>query len=175
MKPEALRRLLGLKTVKRQGWTRFPIPEVESVADHSYGVALLAYLLCPKDLDRTRVLELALLHDLAEVVTGDITPYDGVPSEKKSRDETEALTALLLPLGRGPEELDLLRDYQQQRTPEACFVKALDKLEMSLQSQIYQTEYGHDLSEFRASARDVLSKAGLSSWVEDEAPEADRE
>ncbi|MCA9779191.1 MAG: HD domain-containing protein, partial [Candidatus Eremiobacteraeota bacterium] len=63
-----LRHLLRLKTVSRQGWTRHPIPQaaVESVADHSYGVALLALLMCPPELNRSRVLELALLHDLAE-------------------------------------------------------------------------------------------------------------
>lgn len=165
MKAEALRRLLALKAVKRQGWTRFPIPEVESVADHSYGVALLAYLLCPEELDRARVLEIALLHDLAEVATGDITPYDGVSPEKKHSDEIEALAGLLSPLGRGPEELEILCDYQEQRTPEARFVKAIDKLEMSLQSQIYQAEHGQDLSEFRASALQALEKAGLAHWV----------
>ena len=79
--PESLLRLLALKGVQRKGWTRFPIPDaaVESVADHSYGVALLVLLLCPSKLDRAKAVEIALLHDLAEVATGDIIPSEGVP------------------------------------------------------------------------------------------------
>ncbi len=161
----SLRRLLGLKEVLRTGWTRHPIPRVESVADHSYGVMLLCWLLCPEGLDRGRVLEIALLHDLAEVVTGDLTPADGVANEVKTSDERAALSDLLdgFPgAGRGGE---WLLEYQRQSSPEARFVKAVDKLDMALQSQIYEVAFGCDLEEFRVSARPLLQQSGLGEWT----------
>src|SRR4051794_15354555 len=77
--PPAIVEAIGrLKEIPRTGWLDRGIlaEETESVADHSYGVALLAWLLAPDALDRGRVVELALIHDLAEAVVGDVTPYD---------------------------------------------------------------------------------------------------
>jgi putative hydrolase of HD superfamily len=65
-----------LKFVKRAGWTRFAfIKDVESVSDHSWMISLLALSL-PKidNFNRDLCLKIALLHDLAEVLVGDITP-----------------------------------------------------------------------------------------------------
>ena len=88
---EAARGLLGLarrasalKAVARTGWLdRGLAPAaIESVADHSYGVALLAWACAIERhadgaaIDPQRVMALALLHDLAEAETGDAPPYD---------------------------------------------------------------------------------------------------
>ncbi|MFN7146928.1 MAG: HD domain-containing protein, partial [Myxococcota bacterium] len=62
-----------LKEVDRSGWTRIGVPHPESVAAHSWGVALLALLRCPPELDRHKLLAMAILHDLAEVRVGDLT------------------------------------------------------------------------------------------------------
>lgn len=155
-----LRELLRLKSVVRTGWTRHPIPEacLESVADHSYGVLLLAWFLCPPDLSREHVMELALIHDLAEIEVGDLTPGDGVDRAEKEASEREALGKLTAHLQRGRRALELLIEYQEQKTPEARWVKALDKLEMSLQSLNYEGEFGVELSEFRESARPYLDR-----------------
>ncbi len=159
---ESLLRLLGLKKVARRGWTRHAIPEaaVESVADHSYGTALLAWLLCPCGLDLTRVMEMALVHDLAEIVTGDLTPSDGVPEQVKQRDEARALADLLAGARPGARGLGLLDEYQAQTTPEARFVKAMDRLDMALQSRIYERDFQLNLAEFRESAAPILRQAG---------------
>ena len=164
--------LLALKGVPRTGWTRFPIPAgaVESVADHSFGVALLAWLLCPSELDRARVLEMALVHDLAEVVTGDLTPADGVGESLKKADEEKALSDLLQGFEARDRGLSLLAEYQGAETAEARFVKAVDKLDMGLQSLAYERAFGVDLEEFRESARARLGQAGLLSWLSAERP-----
>jgi putative hydrolases of HD superfamily len=87
-----LARIAGkLKRVPRTGWLDRGIPplEVESVADHSLGVALLAWACAVErqaqgaDLDPARVALLALLHDLPEAETGDEPPYD--PTALSSR------------------------------------------------------------------------------------------
>ncbi|CAK0899040.1 unnamed protein product [Prorocentrum cordatum] len=84
-----LREALGLKDVARAGWLRRGVEAPESVAAHSWGVAFLASQLCPASLDRGRVLEMSIVHDLAEVRVGDITPRDGVPPAEKHRLEAQ--------------------------------------------------------------------------------------
>jgi putative hydrolases of HD superfamily len=80
-----------LKSVPRTGWLDRGLDshQVESVADHSFGVALLAWVCALQRhaegaaIDPERVLKLAIIHDLAEAETGDSTPYDpaAIPSE----------------------------------------------------------------------------------------------
>src|SRR5688500_16712316 len=74
----------ALKLTPRTGWIDRGVKPLlaESVADHSLGVALLAWVAAIErhaegaTLDPQRVLTLALLHDLAEAETGDWPPYD---------------------------------------------------------------------------------------------------
>lgn len=157
MSPETLRECLKLKAVARAGWTHVGVENPESVAAHSWGMAFLALILCPPELDRERVLALAILHDLPEVRVGDLTPRDGVSKEEKAQRETQAAEALFQ---SQPELLTLFREYAGQTTPEARFVHALDRLDMGLQAQIY-AEAGFDTAEFLTSAR-----AGAGSLAE---------
>lgn len=79
-----LHRVGRLKWTPRTGWLDrgVSLAEAESVADHSFRVALLAWLAARlaraagAPLDPDRVLCLALLHDLPESITGDLPPYD---------------------------------------------------------------------------------------------------
>ncbi len=79
-----------LKDLYRQGWIKYhgvPKERAESVADHSYGVAMLALMMAVEtrpELDAGRVALLALVHDFGEVGTiGDVTPHDGVSTKDK--------------------------------------------------------------------------------------------
>src|SRR2546428_12890382 len=68
-----------LKLEPRRGWKeKLRLSHVESVADHSYGVAMLCLFLAwsPSGYDLERLLKLALIHDLDEAITGDLTPED---------------------------------------------------------------------------------------------------
>jgi putative hydrolase of HD superfamily len=166
-----LARLLGfagrLKRLKRTGWLDRGVPpeHAESVADHTYRTALLAWLAAAADpaLDRDRVLKLALIHDLAETITGDPAPYgpDDLPpaSDPEARSaffrvrhlrtpegvaakhaaEHAAIADLLAPLpAELRAELDALwQEYESQSSPEARFVKEADRLEAFLQSREY--------------------------------------
>lgn len=85
-----LHRAGRLKELPRAGWLDRGVPpvEAESVADHLFRTALLAWLAAAgrPDLDRDRVLVLALLHDLAEAVAGDPPPYDPADLPPLGRD-----------------------------------------------------------------------------------------
>lgn len=138
-----LGQLLQLKELVRAGWVRVGVEGPESVADHSFGVALLAALLCPPGLDREKVLLMAILHDLAEVVVGDITPHDGVPHEEKHAREAAAIGALL---AGWPELRTLWEECDTKASAEARFVKRLDRLDLGLTARRY-AERGFDVSE----------------------------
>jgi len=153
-----------LKALPRAGWVRQGVPAPESVAAHSFGVAWLAALLCPPELDRLRVLEIALMHDVPEVRAGDITPHDGVDRAEKRRREAAAAAGLL---GALPCALAAWADYDAGQSPEARFVHELDKLDMGLQALLYAQEHpGLDLAELRASAdRGLRDPALRAVWA----------
>lgn len=70
-------RVVGkLKTLKRTGWVNNKIALPESVADHMYRMAMCSFLITDPALDRTRLMKLAVVHDLAEALVGDIVPHD---------------------------------------------------------------------------------------------------
>jgi len=85
-----------LKNLYRQGWLERGVSErdCETVAEHSFGVALLGYTIAEEyrpDLDSSRVMKLGLLHDVGEIYAGDITPKDNVSLEDKFQREHEAV------------------------------------------------------------------------------------
>ncbi len=131
---ELARVALGLKDVRRAGWVRVGHAQAESVADHSWSVALLALLHCPPELDREKVLIMAILHDLAEVQIGDLTPYDGVPPAEKHAREDAAMVDLL---EEHPELLAIWRASEARESPESRFVKQMDLLDLRLQAERY--------------------------------------
>jgi putative hydrolase of HD superfamily len=142
---DELKEILGLKNVLRAGWVRAGIESPESVAAHSWGMSMLALKLSPKELDLARVLSLCIVHDIPEVRVGDLTPHDDTST--KAEDELNAMKEM------APEWVGLFEEYEQGKTPEAKFVKQLDKLDMALQAEIYQSKFDIPLTEFIESAR----------------------
>lgn len=146
-----------LKRVDRAGWVRVGVSASESVAAHSWGVAWLVLALCPPALDRHRALAYAVLHDLAEVRTGDFTPHDTVPNKVDL--ERAAFAGLTLGLDR-PELTALFTAYEAQLDDEARFVRQCDRLDMAVQALVY-AEDGVDTHEFVRSAARVIDHPAL--------------
>ena len=162
-----LDRLYHLKSVKRSGWLQVGIPSdrVESVADHSLFVTLLALLLSDNEdhrMNKFKVIRMALIHDLAESVVGDITPEDGVTPDEKFRRESEALKSLLNPLPMAEELLALWHEFENGDSVEAKFVRRLDKLEMVFQAARYEASTGMDLSGFFTSVSALFDEGELT-------------
>ena len=150
---------LALKDLPRAGWVRVGVRDPESVAAHAWGVAWLVLALCPPGVDRGRALAIAVVHDLAEVRVGDLTPHDAVPPAEKERREREAFRALAQPL---PAEVrELHEEYVTGATAEGRFVRACDKLDMALQAERYSARQGLDLREFLSSALQRLEDPHL--------------
>lgn len=153
---EALLDVLRLKAIPRAGWVRVGVPNPESVAAHSWGVSWLVLMLLPPGLDRERALTYAVLHDLAEVWVGDLTPYDGVSSAEKRTREHDAMVALCARLADGVQLLAAWEAYEAQQDEEARFVRQLDRLDMALQAVAYGRQGSKNLEPFFDSAARVI-------------------
>lgn len=155
-----------LKQLYRQGWLQRGIAasRCESVAEHTCGVAVLALLLAETyapGLDPCKVLRMALLHDFGEIYAGDLTPAHQVSSAEKYRREQQAVKRVLAKLPRGAAYIALWEEYEAGQTPEARFVRQLDRLEMVLQASIYEHQGLANLSEFFDAVRPALSNPEL--------------
>jgi putative hydrolase of HD superfamily len=148
-------RVMRLKRLFRQGWLKRGIPQhlCETVAEHSFGVALLCILApAPEDVDRSKALLMAVVHELGETYAGDITPVDGVSPEEKSALEREALLRALEGHPECASLLSVWEEFEDGSSPEARFVRQLDRLEMGFQAALYQAEGSTRMEEFFASA-----------------------
>jgi putative hydrolase of HD superfamily len=160
-----------LKDTPRAGWVLRGISDAESVAEHSHRAALLALVLAPRArprLDAARCVAMALVHDLAEALVGDITPFDGIGVDEKLRREDAAMRRLAA-LADDDGLLVLWREYAAGVSPEAHFVKELDKLETVLQAAEYGARDGAGhaaLAEFWDAAGARLSSAGTRALLD---------
>ena len=145
--------MLELKQLSRTGWVRSGVENPESVAAHSWGMAVLALSLAPKELNLERVLSLCLVHDLPEVRVGDLTPHDD--TSNKADLEHKAMSEM------APQWLSLFEEYEVGKTAEAKFVTQIDKLDMGLQAILYQTKQDIALEEFVESAKSKISDENL--------------
>lgn len=128
-----------LKTTQRFGANK--LFDGDSSADHSWRLALLAIILLEENdlkLNKYKTLKIALVHDLAEALTGDIDVRlihsKAISKEQKARGEKKAITKLksMLPPKSGREIEKIWREYEGAKTKEAKFIKALDKLETQI-------------------------------------------
>jgi putative hydrolase of HD superfamily len=158
--------LIGkLKSVKRSGWIRHHIEDPESVADHSFRVSLLVLAVCRLyvgERDILRCLEIALVHDIAESIIGDIAPIQGIKLEDKFRLEKEAIIHLSDCLQQ-KWPLERWIEYEKAATPEGIFVHDMDKIEAILQALEYDEVKPNTtmVEEFFNSARtEIRSRVG---------------
>jgi len=159
-----------LKGMPRRGWVINDIKNPESIAEHTFRAAIMAWILAKrkKGLNIEKIIKMALIHDLCEVSAGDTTPYDPVlPKSRKKRKELmktwprfsdsekkkivqekykrekKALEGLIskLPVNLKKEIKNLWLDYEKCLTPEGRFFNQTDRMESFLQDMEYWKKY----------------------------------
>ncbi|KAH6959694.1 HD domain-containing protein [Ilyonectria sp. MPI-CAGE-AT-0026] len=142
----------------RAGWIRHSVGEIEVVAEHSWMMGALCFAL-PEDLnvDILRCIAMAVVHDMAEALVGDITPADKVPKPEKNRREAAAMDYIAKHLPNSPVR-ELWNEFEEGETQESQRVQDIDKLEMMVQALYYEKENNRtkDLSEFMEAAKKVV-------------------
>jgi len=153
-----LKTTANLKKISRQGWIdKLSIKNPESVADHSYSMAMISMVISDLgNYNSEKILKMVLLHDLAESKIGDFTP-EQINLEKKIILENKAFDEIMeyLPESIKKEYLEIWHEYQENTSPESKIIHQIDKLEMALQAKIYQND-GHSqekLDSFFESAK----------------------
>jgi putative hydrolase of HD superfamily len=132
-----------LKHSRRTGWWRAGIRDPESVAEHSWRTAVIAYFVAlAEGADPERAATIGVFHDLAEARTGDIE-YVGRRYLTAADDETIAKDQVQdLPPAMTDAFLAVIRQAEAAESPEAVCARDADKLECLLQAREYERQ-GH--------------------------------
>ncbi len=109
----------------------------EDVAQHSWRMGLMAMTIIPEEnVDVSRCVKMALVHDLPEAIAGDVFALDVTAKKGKHERELNAMKEICTKLENkniGNELFSLWNEYEEAATAEARFVKLLDKLEVLIQ------------------------------------------
>jgi putative hydrolase of HD superfamily len=157
-----------LKKIPRKGWKeKVGLLTPESVADHSYNTAVMAMVLSDlKELDTEKILRMALLHDMAESVTGDFTPEEISKKDKRKLENNAMLNILSkLPSKLASNYTKIWNEYQDGNSKEAILVHEIDRLEMALQARKYSSDgYPKEKLEifFSTAKKEIKSKEVLA-------------
>jgi putative hydrolase of HD superfamily len=130
-----LRAAEALKSTLRSG--QMSSGRQESTAEHTWRLMLMALTFAPAfpEANLSRLLQILLVHDLGEAVSGDIPAVDQAFRPDKAATERAAFVSLLAPLSNEQQRafLGLYDEYEAAQTLEARLAKGLDKLETILQ------------------------------------------
>lgn len=107
----------------------------ESVAEHSFRLALMAYMVSDEvpEIDTDRVIRMCLIHDLGEAITGDIPSFEKTDSDEAAEDSAVSGFVNQLPEYWKKQLGEMYSEMNELKTPEAKLYKALDKLEAVIQ------------------------------------------
>ena len=107
----------------------------ESVAEHSFRLALMAYMVSDEvpEIDTDKVIRMCLIHDLGEAITGDIPSFEKTDSDEAAENSAVSGFVNQLPEYWKKQLGEMYREMNELKTPEAKLYKALDKLEAVIQ------------------------------------------
>ena len=132
----------------------------ENDAEHAWHMAVMAYLLkeySNEEIDIGRVLLMCLVHDIVEIDAGDTYAYDeeGKKSQKEREEAAKERIFSLLPDDQKAELAGLFEEFEEQKSAEARFVKAMDNLQPLI---LNHSNGGSDWAEHGVSAEQVYSR-----------------
>jgi putative hydrolase of HD superfamily len=164
----AVQRLIALDPLAdlpRTGWLMRGVRPCESIADHSFGVALVTMLLVDGErarggsVDGERALRMALVHDAPEAKLGDVPmPVKSPALDRALSDVEAALVRALL----GDEAAALWSELERAESVEARIVRVADKAHMLLKALVYEQQGRGRLDEFWSNAK-TFDARGLAA------------
>ncbi len=139
---------------------------IESVAEHSWRVSLMAFLLKNefKDADMDKVVNMCLVHDLGECFTGDIPTFQKTDKDRKTEDQLLYQWVNSLPDELSKELSALYDEMQAQKTLESKIYKALDKLEALIQHNEAPLDTWSE-NEFEMNKTYAFDTVAFSQWL----------
>jgi len=160
-KPIATNKLLNFflevgrsKRIIRTGWKLNKVKDPESVAEHSFQLSVMAMILADQlGVDREKLIKMAVIHDLGELITGDLVWSKGkmLDIEKRTQKEEQEMQGILKifkTINKADEFSSIFQEMVERKSIEAKIFWQLDKLEMAIQALQYERESGKNLEEF---------------------------
>lgn len=138
-----------LKNTVRSGWKAWKVERerLESVAEHIYSTQMLAIAMYKEfdyDLDLEKIIYMLAVHELEEIIIGDLTPFDSAYIDKETKGKA-AVKEVLQCLSNSLDIEQLTIEFAEKKTPEALFAYYCDKLDCDLQAKLYDEEKCVDL------------------------------
>lgn len=134
-----------LKQKQRSGWDKthwnVNYDHIERISEHVYGTIVLALSLDLEynfNINIDKVIETLCIHEVGEILIGDITPFDNVTSKEKEQIEHQAVIKVMGNLNRNKMMTSLIFDFDKRQTSDMKFAYYCDKLEADIQAKIYQ-------------------------------------
>ena len=132
----------------------------ENDAEHAWHMAVMAYLLreySNEEIDIARVMLMCLIHDVVEIDAGDTYAYDEEGKQTQAQREAEAKERIfsLLPEDQRAELIEIFDEFEEGKTPEAKFAKAMDNLQPLL---LNNSNGGSDWMEHDVTAKQVYGR-----------------
>lgn len=153
------RELFKLKEIRRKGWVVRNINRPESIADHTLGSILLALLYLPYHLDeeptynKTKIMKMLLIHDLAEVSIGDLLPNEKNDHTKKLEEkyfEYLSIIGTFDGVADCSDFVPLMNEFNHSTDINSRVAREIDKLENLMQLHIYaENELIEDFEDFK--------------------------
>ena len=106
----------------------------ENDAEHAWHMAIMAYLLqeySTEKIDVARVMLMCLIHDVVEIDAGDTYAYDaeGLKTQKAREEAAKERLYSMLPEDQKADLVTIFDEFEERKTPEAKFARALDNLQ----------------------------------------------
>lgn len=174
----------ALKQKIRTGWIEIGIEKerLESVAEHIFGCLILAIGIDSEynlELDMYKVLKMLTLHELEEILMGDLAIRSIITSEDKLELGKQCVLNVTSSLTKKNEIINLLDEFNTRETKEAIFCYLIDKIECDFQAKMYDLEGVMDFEktksdlEFygeRAKEIEENSKTASDFWINYDKP-----
>ena len=138
----------------------------ESVAEHSWRISLMAFLLKHefKDVDINKVVDMSLIHDLGECFTGDIPTFIKTDEDRNVEDTLLNKWVKSLPTEVSEDLMSLYEEMEAQETKEAKLYKSLDKLEALIQHNESPLDTWSE-NEFELNKTYAFDTVAYSDWL----------
>ena len=138
----------------------------ESVAEHSWRISLMAFLLKHefKDVDINKVVDMCLIHDLGECFTGDIPTFIKTDEDRNVEDTLLNKWVKSLPTEVSEDLMSLYEEMEAQETKEAKLYKSLDKLEALIQHNESPLDTWSE-NEFELNKIYAFDTVAYSDWL----------
>ena len=132
----------------------------ENDAEHAWHMAMMVYLLkehANEEIDIAKAMMMCLIHDIVEIDAGDTYAYDadGLSSQQEREQKAAQRIFGLLPDDQKEEMIQLFNEFEEYKTPEARFARAMDNFQPMI---LNYSNDGGDWKEYNVSKSKIINR-----------------